>query len=88
MKNLNVINRRMVTLTIILFALLLFIGTAQAQAEIDRLIALDDALANTDITGVKLQRIETYINNIGSYDDLKKVLIRIVRYIAANRSSP
>ncbi len=60
---------------------------AQAQAKLDRLKAFDDALTDTDITGVKLQRIENYIDNIRSYDELKKVLKSIVRYIATAQSS-
>ncbi len=61
---------------------------AQAQAAIDaeiaRLTAIDNNLADMDITGSTLTRIETEIDNIGSYSDLKKVLKRIVRYIANN----
>lgn len=55
---------------------------ALAQAESARLLALDDSITNVDVTGTKLQKIETAIDNIGSLNDAKKFLKRLVRYIA------
>ena len=60
---------------------------AQAQAEAEHLLAVDDLVTNTDMTGVKLQKVETAIDNIGNLNDAKKFLKRLVRFIADKQSS-
>lgn len=56
---------------------------ALAQAEAARLLALDDSITSVDVTGTKLQKVETAINNIGNLNDAKNFLKRLVRYIAS-----
>ena|SRR3990167_4307697 len=56
---------------------------AKAQAEAAQLTLMDNAITDVDITGIKLQKVETAIDNIGTLNDAKKFLKRLVRYIAS-----
>jgi len=67
-------------------AIVLAQATAQAQAEAAQLLVVDDLVTNTDMTGIKLQKVETAIDNIGNLNDAKKFLKRIVRFIAIDQS--
>lgn len=52
-----------------------------AQTEIDRLKEIDDSMADVDLSGVKIQRVETAIENISNLSEAKTFLKRLVRYI-------
>jgi len=58
---------------------------AIALAEASRVTGIDDKMADYDMSGVKLTRVENAIDNIGNLNDAKKFLKRLVRYIANGR---
>ena len=59
---------------------------AKGQAEAAQLTLIDNTIIDVDMVGVKLQKVETAIDNIGTLNDAKKFLKRLVRYIASDQS--
>ena len=57
---------------------------ARALAKSQRFQTLDDKVTNTDMS-IPLTKVDNAINNIGSLNDAKDFLRKLVRYIVANQ---
>src|SRR3990167_7064527 len=69
-------------------AIILAQQQALDQYEASRVTNLDNVISNIDMTGIKLQKVEQAIDNIGSLAEAKIFLKKLVRYISTLSNNP